>query len=95
MHSALGSLRAERSRSQPRMPVPMETKRILLSLGAARTAGSSRIDLAAVPAATVPAPRRTKSLREIGPMSKEPFWCDGNSRLPDGVVSTNTRVGRR
>ncbi len=44
----LGTLRAERSRSHPRIPVPMETKRILPSARRslrARTVGSSTIDL--------------------------------------------------
>ena len=41
----IGKLACGTEKIEPRMPVPMETKRIFLSLGAARTVDSSRIDL--------------------------------------------------
>ena len=57
------------SKSHPRMPVPIETNRILRPAApvpcAESVGGSSTVALTAAPAATAPAPRRTKSLRVI------------------------------
>ena len=67
-HSPVGTFLAERSRSQPRIPVPIEAKRILrppAGAWAASAVGSRTVAFTAAPAATTPAPNRTKSLRVI------------------------------
>src|ERR1035437_1222399 len=59
-HTPVGTCRAARSRSHPRIPVPTIAKRILrpVSLPAASAAGASSV---ASTAATAPAPSRTNS----------------------------------
>ena len=85
----VGTVRAERSRSQPRIPVPMETKRILRpeseaeSCGAAREVGCRIVAfamaaLAAAPTAAAPALMRTKLRREIWDV----FNSDSELRQP-------------
>src|SRR5579871_3932542 len=68
-HSAVGTLRAERNRSQPRIPVPIEANRIFLSVAAGACAASVSAyrlpGFAAAWVAAAAAPNRTKSLREM------------------------------
>src|ERR1700683_1788788 len=88
--------RAARSRSQPRMPVPMETKRILRSVEggvcAGRVGGVRMVAFRAEAAAAAPAPRRTKSRLLIEKRFTGSLLFESHSRSRAFAVSIERRA---